>query len=152
MNIEIQNEAQALINAWSWKDKIAYLGHTMAEMPQTECPLNHHFAPGIYIREIVMASDTYIIGKIHKTEHFNILTKGSCLLIDEDGTTHQLKAGDIFISQQGVQKLLYIQQETIWLTVHASEEKDIDKLEESLAQPIPDDPMIAVMKVLEKLT
>ena len=68
---ELQGHAQL-----SWRDKIAVLVRGMGHMPQVECPLKHYFAPGVYLREIFMPAGSVVIGKIHKTEHFNIIQKG----------------------------------------------------------------------------
>ena len=97
------------------------------------CPLQHHFSPGVYVREITMPANTYILGHKHHTTHINILSKGSCILADVDtGETIELIAPCTFESKEGVQKLLYIVEECVWSTVHVTEETDISKLEDTL--------------------
>jgi hypothetical protein len=118
-----------------WKEKVATLMRGMGEMPQVPCPLNHYFAPGVYIREIFMPAGSIVIGKIHKTEHFNIIQKGSVTLIAEDGSHKSLQGPCTFVSKAGVQKLLYIHEDTVWSTVHLTEERDLDKLEALLIEP-----------------
>lgn len=121
--------------------QIAYIGHTLADFPQTECPLKHHFAPGVYVREIFMPAETIIIGHIHKTEHLNILVQGACYIVHDDGAREELRAPLTFVSKAGVQKVLYITEDMIWQTVHATTETDIEKLEEMLTEPIPPNPL-----------
>ncbi len=104
-------------------------------MPQVECPLKHYFAPGVYIREIFMPAGSVVIGKIHKTEHFNIIQTGSCTLISEDGTREILKSPHTFVSKAGIQKVLYIHEDMVWSTVHLTEERDLEKLEALLIEP-----------------
>lgn len=129
------------IAALSHAEQVAYIGHTLAQYPQTECPLKHHFAPGLYMREIFMPAETIVLGKIHKTEHFNILVKGSCLIVHADGSREVLQAPMTFVSKAGVQKVLLILEDMIWMTTHVTDETDVKKLEEMLTEPIPQNPL-----------
>lgn len=121
--------------------QVAWIGHALAQFPQTEMPLKHHFAPGLYMREIFMPAETVVIGRIHKTEHFNILVKGSCLIVNDDGSREVLRAPMVFVSKAGVQKVLLILEDTIWMTTHVTDETDVEKLEEMLTEPLPANPM-----------
>ena len=42
-------------------------------MDQVECPVQHHFADGQYIRETHMPKGTFAIGKKHRYSTMNIL-------------------------------------------------------------------------------
>lgn len=132
-----------LFKSLSHDQQIAYIGHRLAELPQQELPLTHHFSPGIYLREIFMPAGTVVIGKIHKTEHFNIILAGACLIVHGDGRREELRAPYTFVSQAGVQKVLYILEDCLWQTVHANpaEERDVELLEEQLTFPLPADPL-----------
>jgi hypothetical protein len=48
---------------------------------QTELPLKHSFAPGVYAREMEIPAGTLLIGKIHKHRHHNFLMKGSIIVL-----------------------------------------------------------------------
>lgn len=135
MNLAIKVSDSPLAEVPSWKEKVSFLVEKMGAMPQVACPLKHHFAPHVYIREISMPAGSIIIGKIHKTEHFNIIQKGCVTLIGEDGTHTTLKAPLTFISHAGVQKVLYIHEDTIWSTVHITENVDLESLEAELIEP-----------------
>lgn len=106
-----------------------------SKLPQTECPLTHRFAPGVYLREIFMPAGTVVIGKIHRTEHFNVLIRGACLIVHDDGRREELRAPLTFVSKAGVQKVLYILEDTIWQTIHPTTETDMTRLEAELIQP-----------------
>jgi hypothetical protein len=125
----------------SMRDQVTVIGHVLSQFPQTEMPLKHHFAPGVYLREISMPADTVVIGRIHKTEHFNILVKGACLIVHDDGRREELRAPQVFVSKAGVQKVLYIIEDMIWMTAHVTSETDVEKLEEMLTEPIPPNPL-----------
>jgi hypothetical protein len=119
----------------SWKDKIRILMDNLSTQVQTECPLKHYFAPGVYVREIFMPAGTIVIGKIHKTEHFNIIQKGRCYLFNEDRSQELLEAPVTFVSKAGKQKVLYICEDMIWSTVHITNERNLDALEAQLIEP-----------------
>lgn len=122
--------------------KVRKLANYMAALPQIDCPVRHHFSPGLYLREIFMPAGSIVIGKIHKTEHFNILVKGACVIVHEDFTQEELRAPMVFVSKAGVQKVLHVTEDMIWMTTHVTEETDLVRLEEELITPT----------LLEKLT
>lgn len=114
---------------------IGALAEEMRRLPQREMPLTHHFAPGIYTREIFMPADTFVIGHVHKTEHLNVVLTGRAT-VHMEGETRELVAPCIFKSAAGVQKMLYIHEDMRWATVHvnADDETDIATLEERLIE------------------
>lgn len=128
--IEIVSQSPILAH----KDKIRYLVREFGVMEQAECPLRHFFAPGVYLREITMPCGAIVIGKIHKTEHFNLIERGVVSIIHDDGSTETFHAPHLFVSKPGVQKVLYIHEETIWRTIHVTEERDLERLEAQLIE------------------
>ena len=103
----------------------------LLDLPQLEMPLTHRFAPGVYLREIFMPAGAIVIGQQHKTEHFNIVVSGK-LNVMINGKVERLEAPCIFKSGVDVRKVLYILEDTRWLTVHPTEETDLLKLEDLL--------------------
>lgn len=131
----------ATIDRRSYKHRLSAVLALMADLPQVPMPLKHHFAPGVYIREIFMPKGTLVIGKIHKTEHFNIIQQGRVELIAEGGTMI-LEAPITFISKAGVQKTLRILEDTVWSTVHLTDLRDLEALETALIEPDPSYPAL----------
>jgi len=107
----------------------------MKALPQVECPVAHFFAPGIYIREIFMPAGTMVIGRIHKTEHFNVLIEGRARVLI-DGEVHELSAPCTFVSRSGVSKVLNVIENCRWQTIHANPENlnDVEVLESQLVR------------------
>ena len=95
---------------------------------QPECPVRNLFAPDVYMREITMPADSVIIGHEHKTEHFNIVLKGKARVVQDDKVEY-IEAPCIFVSKAGVRKVLYIEEEMVWATVHPTKETDLEKIE-----------------------
>jgi hypothetical protein len=100
----------------------------MLSHEQASCPVNHYFGPGIYIREVSMAAGLFAIGHRQTQEHVNILLKGSVLMMNEDGTTHQLNAPLMFTGKPG-RKMGYILEDVVWQNIYATEERDVQVLE-----------------------
>lgn len=100
---------------------------------QIEIKTTHHFAPGVYMREIFIPKGTTLTGKIHKTEHMNILSQGDLSVFTEDGVK-RLTASTVIKSQPGIKRVGYAHEDSVWITVHpnVSEERDTDKIEEML--------------------
>jgi hypothetical protein len=142
------NIVRKFVDELTRTEKITYIVQEMKKMPQVECPVKHHFAPGVYLREIFMPAGTVVIGKIHKTEHFNLIEKGLCSIVHDDGRHEYLEAPMTFVSKAGVQKVLYIHEDTVWKTIHVTPETDLVKLEEILIEP---PQMIELEESLEKI-
>lgn len=106
-------------------------------LPQVDCPLKHTFAPGMYAREIKLPADTFIVGKIHKHAHLNIITRGRCVVVTEFGkreidATH----GPVtFTSEAGAKRALYVHEETVWTTIHAVNSTDLAEIEREIIAP-----------------
>ncbi len=124
------------------------LAHELAKLPQEDAPVTHRFAPGVYLREIAMSADSIVIGRVHKTRHFNVLLTGACLIVHADGTQEELRAPMTFVSEAGVQKVLYILEDMQWQTIHPTEETDLTKLDELLVEPVPQDIIEQRMRAL----
>jgi hypothetical protein len=108
--------------------------------PQVEMPVDHHFQDGVYLREIFMPANTDVLGYTHKTRHYNIVTEGCALVAMNGGEVREVKAGDVFISEAGVQKWLRILKDMRWITVHANPDnsQDIPKIERRIVEMIPE--------------
>jgi hypothetical protein len=103
-----------------------------------KCPLKHHFAPGLYAREIFIPAGILIIGKIHRHSHVNTISQGKCVVATEFGL-QEFTAPHTFISQPGVKRAVLALEDTIWTTYHPTEETDLDKIEEYVIAPSFDD-------------
>lgn len=100
----------------------------MLELPQAECPVVHHFGPGIYIREVTLPAGSIAIGHAQRYNHLNIMLTGSVAILDEEGQVKTLRAPMIFEGKPG-RKVGYVIETCTWQNVYATEERDIDILE-----------------------
>ena len=128
-NIYLKNsaisKARDLIHSTAMKMKEMISNGDIAE---AECPVTHRFSKGIYLREIFMPAGTRIIGKIHATEHFNVLLTGRVTVLTPEGK-EEITAPYTFVSKAGVQKVVSVHEDCIWQTLHVTDKTSIDEIE-----------------------
>jgi len=101
------------------------------EMPEADCPLKHHFAPGAYGREIFIPADSLLVGKIHKHGHLNMIMKGKVSVMTEEGPRTYV-GPLVMVSQPGTKRVVYAHEDTMWVTVHLTDSQDLDEIEEQI--------------------
>jgi len=115
------------------KEKAELVEREFLNYPQVECPVVHHFMPGIYIREAHFQAGTMAVGHCHKHEHTNILLKGRIIVINGDGTRMEIAAPAVFAGTTG-KKMAYIVEDTVWQNLHPTTETDLAKIEEQFIE------------------
>ena len=115
-------------------DRPFRLQEMMAQLPQAELPTFHHFADGMYAREVHRPAGCLIVGKIHRREHFYIVTKGKVAVLME-GEAKIYEAPCVLISKPGTKRVVYAIEDSVCLTVHRTSLVDLDQIEEELIEP-----------------
>lgn len=127
------------------RQAIKDLEGAIKELPQTDCPLAHMFARGLYSRTILIKAGTVLTGAVHKYSHFSVVTAGEVTVVTEEGR-RLIKAPWMEVSPAGVKRAMYAHQDTLWTTFHHTQAKtpeeaeadlvvaDFDLLPESLPQ------------------
>ena len=98
------------------------------------CPVKHHFAPGLYAREILLPAGVRIIGKIHRHAHINTISAGRVLVFTEFGSS-ELVAPVTFVSIPGTKRVVFAIEETMWTTYHPTDEVDLGRIEGHVIAP-----------------
>ena len=96
-------------------------------LPQADCPVVHHFGPGIYVREVLMPAG-FVVGHRQRTEHLNVMLTGVVDMIDDVGNLKRLVAPLIFTAPPG-RKVGFVLEPVRWQNIYATSETDIDTLE-----------------------
>lgn len=104
----------------------------IAKLPPVDLALVHHWAPGLYAREMRIPAGTALTGKIHKTEHVNMILAGDITVFDEQNGTKRIKAPYTFVSKPGARRAGYAHEDTVWICVHPTKETDLAKIEEEV--------------------
>jgi len=95
------------------------------------CPLKHTFVDGAYVREIFMPKGVLITSKIHKIKHVYFVLKGKCSVLTDEGE-QLIEAPHYGITEAGTKRALYIHEDTVWVTVHVTEHKNLKKIEKDI--------------------
>ena len=104
-------------------------------------PVKHSFADGCYIREIFNPAGELLVTAIHKKEHAFFLMQGEMSILTEDGIKH-LKAPHHGITKPGTKRIIYTHSDCVFVTVHATNETDVAKIEEQVIAKDFQDPSI----------
>lgn len=124
---------EPVVTGAEMREKLLRLQEIMLAMPKgerVECPVRHHFGPGVYGREIFLRAGTRIMGKIHKHAHINNISMGRVVVATEFGT-EKFQAPYQFISQPGTKRVVWALTDTIWTTYHPNptDTQDLDEIE-----------------------
>jgi len=131
-----QNEMQSMIDSG------------MAQSALEDCTLKHYFTPkdekygcSTYAREIFLPKGSFVIGKIHRHQHLNFISKGKVKVFTEFGEKY-FEAPCTFVSEVGLKRAVYAEEDTIWTTVHLTafeNESDLEQIEREVIAPTYDE-------------
>jgi hypothetical protein len=114
------------------REQIVIFENYLRKMEQMEIPANHHFAPGLYAREIFIPKGAFLTGAAHKTEHL-IVFDGDIHVWTEGGMT-RLTGHHTLVSKPGAKRVGYAFGDT-WCTCFFHTDKtDIDAIEDELLE------------------
>lgn len=121
------------------RDDIVRLENAMLDLPEeVKVDLKdatlHHFAPGVYVRELRIPAGVCLTGKIHKHEIMNILVSGTIQVTTDNGI-EELTGPMIFNSAAGSKKAGFTLTDVVWLNVHPTESTDLEEIEEEFIAP-----------------
>lgn len=113
----------------SFNDRLTALQREAETAPQVDCPVKHHFAPGIYGREMSIPAGTMVVGATHLHENLVIVKKGEILVATPDGVV-QVSAGDVMRCMPGTKNAVIAVTDASWMNVFSNpdDETDIDAL------------------------
>lgn len=135
-DLESQPKAEIRKKIMDFEELVASQGGAFMG-DSVNCPLTHKFAPGIYVREIFIPANTYIVGKIHKHTHPNFLMSGTVEVITESGGAETLVGPLSIISPPGTKRALRAITDLVWITVHhnPTNTQDLNELEDIIIAP-----------------
>ena len=116
-------------------EKLAVLEHHLLEQPeelraQFQPEYEHHYAPGLYAREMRIRAGAVITSKVHKFAGLSILSKGRMLLYKGDGTTQEVSAGFHIVAPAGTKRAALVLEDAVWTCMHPTDLKDLEAIEE----------------------
>lgn len=112
---------------------IERLQQAMAAFPQADLDTRHHFAEGLYCREVRRPAGTTIVGKVHRKEHLYMVLSGEITVVGEGGPI-RIKAPCILVSPPGTKRAVYAHVDSICCTVHRTDLTDLQAIEKELIE------------------
>jgi hypothetical protein len=95
---------------------------------QIEFKPEHYFAPGMYLRELAIAGDSVVVGKMHRHEHLVMLVSGEATVWTDKGM-ERITGPKVWKSPAGVKRALYTHSDCLFYTMHATDETDLEVIE-----------------------
>jgi hypothetical protein len=112
--------------------------------------LTHTFAGGCYVREISMPKGQLMTTGIHKKEHPFFILKGDVSVLTDAGIVRMV-APHSGVTKPGTKRLIYINEDTIWATVHATDKKTVEDVIPDIIAKDFSDPEVSLEKAREML-
>jgi len=111
--------------------EILRIEQELLKMPQVELPIEHYQIDGVYARSMFIPAGTILTGKIHNFESIAILAKGR-IRITNGTDSYIISEGHIMVDQPGVKRLGYAETDVVFITVHRTDNTEIEAIEKEL--------------------
>ncbi len=109
-------------------DKVQEFGR---RLPQQSLPTMSFLLEGMYARQCCIPAGTLFVGREHKKPHYFICAMGAASVTTESGLK-QMRAGMILMVEPGHKRMGITTEDTVFITVHRTEETDLHNIEDDL--------------------
>lgn len=134
-NTELLAHILGDIQQRAYIDTVRDVQQQLSESPdQIDVPVQHHFAPGVYMRQMDAAAGTLVVSKMHRTEHFILFLTGSLSVLTENGVEH-IQAPCIQRTMPGTKRVAYFHEDSTCMTIHPTESTDLEEIEKEVIVP-----------------
>lgn len=124
------NHVKLISRGHDIRDNVIAFENLMKEQPQVTIETKHYFSKGVYAREIFIPKGVILTGHIHKYTNLNIISKGKIkVLVGEE--LQIIEAPATLVSPPGTKRIAIALEDTIWTTIHGTDETDIDIIEQT---------------------
>jgi len=108
----------------SINDRIDELEAAMQGLPPAECPVEHNFIPGFYIRTVRMPAGSLITSQIHNSEHPYHVSKGITYVKINEGGWERIEAPYSGVTFPSTRRVLYNETDVVFSTFHQIDESE----------------------------
>lgn len=108
----------------------------LSNLPQPDFGLVNRFADGLYARQVTMRRGYFLTSKIHLKEHFAFVLTGD-ISVWTDEHYERIKAPQVLVTQPGTKRVLLAHEDTVWITVHATNARTVAEAEAELVSNDP---------------
>jgi len=115
---EIEIFKDGFLTAGNYREKVTEAEELILSLPQLDIPVQQHFAPGVYTREITIPKDAILTGSLHKFPHVVVVLSGEIIVATDNGL-QRIEAPCSFVAPPGVKRIAICIEECRWMTVHS---------------------------------
>ena len=149
--MELTKKEQELVKKQDFRNKSMEIEKNILDHPESISgdafekmnPTKSTFTDGQYIREIFMPAGQVITTKIHKKLHPFFVMSGKMSIVSEDGVI-EIEAPYHGITKPGTKRVIYTHEDTVFITVHATQKTTIEEVVEEISTEDFNDPDIAL--------
>jgi hypothetical protein len=96
-------------------------------------PLKHTFADSIYVRQMSMQQNSFLVGAIHKHTHVWFLLSGHITVVTED-SVEEFIAPCYTVSKPGSKRVIFANVDSVFVNVHKNPDntQDINTLDKQI--------------------
>ncbi len=118
------------------RKQIEQLERAIKQCEQTEIPVTHHHAHGLYGREIFIPADTVLTGRVHKTETLAVILRGELLVTTPQGIVTMTPASGVLKGGPGTKRAGYALTDVVMVEFHHTLETELAAIEAEQVEPI----------------
>jgi hypothetical protein len=139
--VETQQEKEALRGIYAL-EAMMKKGNATGSLQPTVCPVQHFFAPGVYVRKMLIPAGVATIGHVHKYPCVTMIS-GDVIITTAGGGTVRYGPDATFESPANAKRAVWALKDTFLTTIHGNpdNERDPEKIFSML-----------IVDVYEKLT
>ena len=120
----------------TFREKVCEFEERVSQLPgiiKGDLPnsITNHFVDGAYVRAMNAPKGFCVVTKIHKKKHPFFVLTGEVSVMTENGI-QRIKAPYWGITEAGTKRICYMHEDSLWITVHVTNETDIDKIEDEV--------------------
>jgi len=95
-------------------------------------PITNNFTDGLYMRQMKMKAESYVVSAVHNTNHFWFLLSGRVLVEDNNGVIEHI-APCWSHSNKGTKRLIKCIEDCVWINVIANptDTRDMKEVEDN---------------------
>ena len=91
----------------------------------------HHFSDGIYAKQMVIPAGHIVGSHAHAYSHLSVLASGD-VVVDANGVLTDYVGPACIEIKAGVEHRVFAKTNAVWFCIHATEETDVNKIDEVL--------------------
>ena len=110
------------------RDDLERLQAAMLQLPQVECTTRHHFAEGLYCRQMDWPQGVLIVGKAHRKEHLFVLLTGRAAISTDTGV-QEVSAPFVIVAPPHIKRVGVALENCTVLNIYATPNRDLAELE-----------------------